>query len=174
MSTRKAQLHARGVAAPKGRASGAPSQAAHGAGPTSSKVVRLRGQRATLGAGAHFAKLRRKLAEGRFEAELFDGTRHAIGVSPEVDLGFADQCLAEQEVVLVGVVGADVVLFGALRTKAAARDEVVVEAARKVTLRAGKSKLELGADGKIKLSGNDVTVDAPREVRIASAHLEIP
>lgn len=143
-----------------------------------SKVVRLRsaaeGAAAVLGAGAHFAKLFKKLGEARYEAQVMGGERIEVGVAPEVDLELADRCLAEQEIVLVGVLGAEVVLFGALRTKEKKAEEVVVEAPRRLVLRAGKAKLELSAEGKVKLSGNEVTVDAPREVRIASAHLEIP
>jgi hypothetical protein len=143
----------------------------------SSPVVRLRARTAgapALGPGAHFAKLWKRLAEGRYEAQLVGGERLEIGVAPEVDLELADRCLAEQEMVLVGVLGAEVVLFGALRTKERKPEEVIVEAPRKLVLRAGKARLELSADGKVKLSGNEVTVDAPREVRLASAHVEIP
>jgi hypothetical protein len=127
-----------------------------------------------LGPGAHFAKLFKKLGEGRYEAHVIGGDRYEVGVAPEVDVELADRCLAEQEIVLVGALGGEVVLFGALRTKERKAEVVVVEAPRKLVLRAGKSKLELSADGKVKLSGNDVTVDAPREVRLASAHVEIP
>lgn len=140
------------------------------------EVVLLRDpQRAALlGPGAHFAKLHRKVAEGRYEAHLFGGERMEIGVAPDVDLELADRCLAEQDVVLVGTLGADVVLFGALRTKERKADEVILEAPRKLVLRAGKSKLELRADGKVRLTGDAVTVDAPAEIRLASAHVEIP
>jgi len=144
---------------------------------SSSRVVQLRGRTAgapALGPGAHFAKLWKRLAEGRYEADLVGGERLEIGVAPEVDLELADRCLAEQEMVLVGVLGAEVVLFGALRTKERKPEEVVIEAPRKLVLRAGKARLELSADGRVKLSGNEVTVDAPREVRLASAHVEIP
>jgi hypothetical protein len=129
---------------------------------------------AALGPGAHFAKLFKKLAEGRYEAHLMAGERVEIGVAPEVDLALADRCLAEQEIVLVGALGDEAVLFGALRTKEQKPEVVVVEAERRLVLRAGKAKLELSADGKVKLSGNDVTIDAPREVRIVSAHVEVP
>lgn len=147
--------------------------------PTRTKVVRLRAEAEAppapgLGRGAHFAKLFKKLGEGRYEAHLIGGERLPVSVSPDVDLELADRCLAEQEIVLVGAIGADVVLFGALRTKERKPEEVVVEAPRRLVLRAGKAKLELSADGKVKLSGNEVTVDAPREVRLASAHVEIP
>ncbi|WP_437621380.1 hypothetical protein [Sorangium sp. So ce1151] len=142
------------------------------------EVVRLRrpeqAPAVALGPGAHFAKLFKRLGEGRYEAHVVGGERVEVGVAPEVDLELADRCLAEQEIVLVGVLGKEVVVFGALRTKERKAEEVVVEAPRKLVLRAGKSKLELSADGKVKLSGNDVTVDAPREVRIASARVEIP
>lgn len=142
-----------------------------------SKVVRLRDAAArapALGPGAHFAKLYKKVSDGRYEAHLMAGERLEIGVAPEVDLELADRCLAEQEIVLVGLLGGEAVLFGALRTKEKKPEVVVVEAPRKLVLRAGKSRLELSADGKVKLSGSDVTVDAPREVRLASAHVEIP
>ena len=143
-----------------------------------SRVVRLTREEeapvSALGPGAHFAKLFKKLAEGRYEAHLMGGERREIGVAPEVDLALADRCLAEQEIVLVGTMGGDVVLFGALRTKEQKDDEVVVEAKRRLVLRAGKAKLELSADGKVRLSGNAVTLDAPHEVRIVSAHVEIP
>jgi hypothetical protein len=129
---------------------------------------------AALGPGAHFAKLFKKLGEGRYEAHVIGGARVEVGVAPEVDLELADRCLAEQEIVLVGVLGEEAVLFGALRTKERKAEVVVVEAPRKLVLRAGKSKLELSADGKVKLSGSDVTVDAPREVRLASARVEVP
>jgi hypothetical protein len=140
-------------------------------------VVRLRAaaiDASALGPGAHFAKLFRKVGEARYEAHLFDGRRVEVGVLPEVDLALADRCLAEQDVVLVGALGAEAVLFGALVTKERKPEDVVLEAPRRLTLRAGKSKLELSSDGKVKLSGNDLTIDAPREVRIASAHVEIP
>jgi hypothetical protein len=110
---------------------------------------------AALGSGAHFAKLFRKLAEGRYEAHMMGGERM-------------------EEIVLVGAMGAEVVLFGALRTREQQPEEVVVEAERRLVLRAGKAKLELSADGKVRLSGNTVTVDAPHEVRIVSAHVEVP
>jgi hypothetical protein len=142
-----------------------------------SAVVRLRDRTANapaLAAGAHFAKLFKKLGEGRYEAHLIGGERFEIGVAPEVDLELADRCLADQSIVLVGAMGSDVLLFGALVTKERKPEEVVVEAPRKLVLRAGKSKLELTADGKMKLSGNELTIDAPREVRLASAHVEIP
>ncbi len=144
------------------------------------RVVRLTregekpGSGATLGSGAHFAKLFKKLAEGRYEAHLMGGERIEVGVAPEVDLALADRCLAEQEIVLVGALGDAVVLFGALRTKERKPEVVVVEAERRLVLRAGKAKLELSADGKVRLSGNAVTVDAPHEVRIVSTHMEIP
>jgi len=41
-------------------------------------------------------------------------------------------------------------------------------------LRAGRAKVVLTSEGKIKLLGSEVTIDAPREVRIASARVEIP
>lgn len=143
-----------------------------------SRVVRLarEGEKpgAALGSGAHFAKLFKKLAEGRYEAHLISGDRVEIRVAPEVDLALADRCLAEQEIVLVGAMGDDVVLFGALRTKEQKPEDVVVEASRRLVLRAGKARLELSADGKVKLSGNAVTIDAPHEVRIVSARVEVP
>lgn len=147
--------------------------------PSRTKVVRLRRDAdappaPALGTGAHFAKLFKKLGEGRYEAHLFGGERIEVGVAPEVDHELADRCVAEQEIVLVGALGADVVLFGALRTKERKPEDMVIEAPRRLVLRAGKAKLELSADGKVKLSGNDVTVDAPREVRLASARVEIP
>ena len=75
---------------------------------------------------------------------------------------------------LIGALGETVVLFGALRTKERRPDVVVVEAEQRLVLRAGKAKLELSADGKVKLSGNAVTIDAPHEVRIVSARVEVP
>ena len=45
--------------------------------------------RTELGAGAHFAKLFRKIEQGRYEASLFDGRRIEVGVAPEVDLALA-------------------------------------------------------------------------------------
>lgn len=129
---------------------------------------------ALLGPGAHFAKLFKKLGEGRYEAHVIGGERFEVGLVPEVDVELADRCLAEQDIVLVGALGGEVVLFGALRTKERKTEEVVVEAPRRLVLRAGKSKLVLSADGKVKLVGDDVTVDAPREVRLASARVEIP
>jgi hypothetical protein len=129
---------------------------------------------AALGRGAHFAKLVQKQGEGRYEAQLMSGERLALRLAPEVDMALADRCLAEQSVVLVGALGDEVLLFGALRTRERSEDEVVVEAPRRLVLRSGKAKLVLSADGKVKLSGNEVTVDAPREVRIASAKVEIP
>lgn len=129
---------------------------------------------AHLGRGAHFAKLYRKLSDGRYEAHTFDGEPFEVGVAPNVDLALAERCLAEQDIVLIGAVGDEVLLFGALRTREKSADEVIVEAPRKLVLRAGRSKIELSAEGKVKLSGQEITVDAPREVRIASAHVEIP
>ncbi|WP_437978333.1 hypothetical protein WMF11_17955 [Sorangium sp. So ce295] len=149
--------------------------AARKAGP--GKVVKL-GRRAEAAAplspGAHFAKLLRKLAEGRYEASLFGGEPREVGVLPEVDLELADRCLAEQGIVLVGMVGDDAVIFGALQTRERRAEEIVLEAPRRLVLKAGKSKLELLAEGRVKLSADAVTVDAPREVRLASAHVEIP
>ena len=116
-----------------------------------SRVVRLREAEtpaAALGRGAHFAKLFKKLGEGRYEAHLMGGERFEVGVAPEVDLELTDRCLSEQEIVLVGAMGEDVVVFGALRTKEKKADEVVVEAPRRVVLRAGKSQITLSADGK--------------------------
>ncbi|WP_437986680.1 hypothetical protein [Sorangium sp. So ce117] len=127
-----------------------------------------------LGGGAHFAKLLRKLAEGRYEASLFGSEPIEVGVLPDVDLELADRCLAEQSIVLVGMAGGGAVIFGALQTRERRTEEVVVEAPRRLVLRAGKSRLELSADGRVKLSADAVTVDAPREVRLASAHVEIP
>ncbi|WP_437491988.1 hypothetical protein [Sorangium sp. So ce1014] len=141
------------------------------------KVVNLGHRTETappLGGGAHFAKLLRKLAEGRYEASLFGGEPIEVGVLPDVDLELADRCLAEQGIVLVGMAGGDAVIFGALQTRERTAEEVVVEAPRRLVLRAGKSRLELSADGRVKLSADAVTVDAPREVRLASAHVEIP
>ena len=143
-----------------------------------SRVVRLASEgekpALALGSGAHFAKLFKKLGEGRYEAHLMGGDRLEIGVAPEVDLALADRCLAEQEIVLVGAMGETAVLFGALRTKEHRPEVIVVEADSRLILRAGKAKLELSADGKVKLSGNTVTVDAPHEVRIVSARVEVP
>ena len=143
-----------------------------------SRVVRVAGAeepvKAAIGPGAHFAKLFQKLASGRYEADLMAGGRVEVGIAPEVDEELADECLAGQEIVLVGLLGTEVVVFGALRTKAKPSEVVVVEAPKKLVLRAGKAKLELSADGKVRVSGNEMTIDAPREVRIASAHVEIP
>lgn len=145
---------------------------------STSNLVRLRKTPNTpamqLGRGAHFAKLYRKVGEGQYEARTFDGEPFEVRVAPDVDLALAERCLAEQDIVLIGAVGDEVLLFGALRTREKSADEVIVEAPRKLVLRAGKSKIELSAEGKVKLSGQEMTVDAPREVRIASAHVEIP
>lgn len=146
--------------------------------PPRSNVVKLhpRGPSpaASLGTGAHFAKLWKKLGDGRYEAHLMTGQRFEIALAPEVDPELADLCLAEQEIVLVGARGDEVVLYGALRTKARKPEDAVIEAPRRLVLRSGKAKLELNADGKVKLTGNDLTVDAPRVVRLASARVEIP
>lgn len=144
------------------------------ADPTSNVVQLQISPAAALGKGAHFAKLHRKLADGRFEAHTFVGERFEVLVAPNVDLALAERCLAEQDVVLIGAMGNEVLLFGALLTREKNTEEVIVEAARKLVLRAGKSKIELSAEGKLKVSGQEMTVDAPREVRIASAHVEIP
>ncbi|MFO0551168.1 MAG: hypothetical protein U0271_22445 [Polyangiaceae bacterium] len=143
---------------------------------SSRKVVRIdRGaSAAALGPGAHFAKLFKRLRDGQYEAHLMSGERLVCGVAPEVDLELADQCLAEQEIVLLGLSNGEPVVFGALRTKARTSEELVLEAPRRIVLKSGKSKLELSADGKVRLTGGDVTVDAPREVRLASARVEIP
>jgi hypothetical protein len=141
-----------------------------------SQVVRLRGgaPEAALGPGAHFARLVRKAAEGCYEATLMTGEPVDVGLAPGVDAALADQCLLAGELVLVGSVGEGVVIFGALRTKASSSEEVSIEAPKTLVLRAGRAKLTLSADGKVKLSGSDVTIDAPREVRLTSARVEIP
>lgn len=151
--------------------------------PDSGRVMRLRVSvsAAELGPGAHFAKLSKKLEDGRFEAHLLTGEMFEASLSPEVDVALADQCMRDQANVLVGRMGGgrgdEIVMFGALQTKveeAHKPDEVRIEASRRIVLSAGKSRIELGADGKMKLVGNDVTLDAPREIRLASAHVEIP
>jgi hypothetical protein len=151
------------------------SEAARSKAPaTRGKVVRLRQAEVCLAPGAHFAKLVARIADGRYRALVSGRNYLEVGVAPEVDLELANACLAESEVVLVGAVGADVLVFGALRTKSRRPEDLVVDAQRTLVLRAGKARLELSANGKVKLSGTSVTVDAPREVRIASAHVEIP
>lgn len=147
-----------------------------GEGREAGKVVKLerRAPAAPLGGGAHFAKLLRKFAEGRYEALVFGGAPREVGVMPEVDPELVDRCLAEQGVVLVGMLADEAVIFGALQTKERKTEEVVVEASRRLVLKAGKSKLELYADGRAKLSSDALTLDAPREVRVVSAHMEIP
>lgn len=161
----------KGAVQPEGRPAGR-----RGEGREAGKVVKLerRAQAAPLGGGAHFAKLTRKIAEGRYEALVFGAALREVGVMPEVDLELVDRCLAERGVVLVGMFEDEAVVFGALQTKERKTEEVVVEASRRLVLRAGKSKLELHADGKAKLSADAVTLDAPREVRVVSAHMEIP
>ena len=153
------------------------TRAAANKGP-SSQVVALRdpagASQTALASGAHFAKLARRLGEGHYQATLMTGQRVDVRPAPEVDGELADQCVADADVVLIGMVGDDVLVFGALRTKARKAEELVLEAPKKLVLRAGKAKLVLSADGKIKLSGSDVTIDAPREVRLASARVEIP
>lgn len=129
---------------------------------------------AALGPGAHFAKLFARLAEGRYEARLMTGESVPCTVAPEVDLAFADRCLARQDVVLLGMLDGEPALFGALRTKDETAEEFEIAAPRRVVLKSGKSKLELRADGRIKIIGDEVTIDAPREVRLASARVEIP
>lgn len=159
---------------PSRPASGAASTAA--AAPVRARVTAISARRAEgpLGPGAHFAKLFRKLADDRFEATLFDGARIEVRVAPEVDLALADRCLAEDAVVLIGAVGREALLFGALRTRDQTAEEVVIEAPKKLVLRSGKSRIELRADGRVKLTADQVTVDAPREVRLASSRVEIP
>jgi hypothetical protein len=127
-----------------------------------------------LGDGAHFAKLVKRVAEGRYEASFFGGEPREVGVAPDVDIELADRCLAEQAIVLVGMLNNEPVIFGALQTRERKTEEVVIEAPRRLVLKVGKAKLVLSADGSVKLSGDAVTVDAPREVRLASAHVEIP
>ncbi len=143
-----------------------------------SKVVALRAgdgaAQPDLAPGAHFARLEARLEEGRYQAKLMTGERLSVGLAPEVDAELADQCLSETTVVLVGLLGTEAVVFGALRTKASKAEELLLEAPKRLVLRAGKAKLVLTADGKVKLSGSDVTIDAPREVRLASARVEIP
>jgi hypothetical protein len=99
-----------------------------------------------------------------------------VRLAPEVDHGpSADRCLAEQSIVLVGALGDEVLLFGALRTRERSGGRGWWSKPRSGwSCAAAKAKLVLSADGKVKLSGNEVTVDAPREVRIASAKVEIP
>lgn len=142
----------------------------------SSQVVALRRQASgvALGRGAHFARLERSLGGGRYEAALVTGERVEVGLAPGVDAALAAQCVVSGELVLVGAFGEGVVCFGALRTKVESAAEVSIEAAEKLVLRAGRAKLTLSADGKVKLSGSDVTLDAPREVRLTSARVEIP
>lgn len=145
----------------------------------SARVVRMRASVSAgeLGPGAHFAKLSKKLEDNRFEAHLLTGEVFEASLSPEVDVALADQCMRDQANVLVGRAGSEIVMFGALQTKvqdAPRPEEVRIEASRRIVLSAGKSRIELGADGKMKLVGNDVTLDAPREIRLASAHVEIP
>lgn len=141
-----------------------------------SQVVALRAQApaVALGPGAHFARLVRRAAESRYDATLMTGESVDVGLAPGVDAALADQCVLAGELVLVGSVGGDVVIFGALRTKAEGAEEVSIEAPKKLVLRAGRAKLTLSADGKVKLSGSDVTIDAPREVRLTSARVEVP
>lgn len=129
---------------------------------------------APLGPGAHFARLGRKLDAERFEATVLGRANLVVRLAPEVDEALADACLAGGDVVLVGEVDGEILMYGALRTKAARLEEVVVDAPKKLVLRAGKSKLELRADGRVRLSADHVTVDAPHEVRLASARVEIP
>lgn len=141
-----------------------------------SQVVALRHQapEVALGPGAHFARLVRRVAEGCYEATLVTGERVDAGLAPGVEAALVDQCLRGEEMVLVGAFGDGVAIFGALRTRAESAAEVSIEAAERLVLRAGRAKLTLSADGKVKLSGSDVTVDAPREVRLASARVEVP
>lgn len=142
--------------------------------PESGRSAKRQSPAEALGRGAHFARLSRKIGEARYEAQVIGGDRVEVAVAPEVDLALADRCLADQDIVLVGALGEEVVLFGALRTRERTPEEVVIEAPRRLVLRAGKSRLVLTAEGRIKLSADDVTVDAPREVRLASAKVEIP
>lgn len=144
------------------------------AAPVSSRSAKARAPAESLGRGAHFARLTRKIGDARFEAQLVGGDRLEVSIAPEVDLALADRCLSDQSTILVGAIGEEVVMFGALRTREPTPEEVVIEAPRRLVLRAGKSRLVLTAEGKIKLTGDDVTVDAPREVRLASAKVEIP
>ncbi len=144
------------------------------AAPVSSRTAKAPTPAESLGPGAHFARLTRKIADARFEAQLVGGDRLEVSVAPEVDLTLADRCLSDQSTILVGALGEEVVMFGALRTREPTPEEVVIEAPRRLVLRAGKSRLVLTAEGKIKLTGDDVTVDSPREIRLASAKVEIP
>ena len=140
----------------------------------SAKVARIAPSAPPLGGGAHFAKLSRLIEDDRYEAVLLDGRRVAVRISPDVDVALADRCLADQEMVLVGMVGEEVLMFGALRTREIQPAHVVVDAAQSLMLRSGKSRLELRADGRVRITGDQLTIDAPREVRIASAHVELP
>jgi uncharacterized protein (DUF2345 family) len=144
------------------------------------KLVRLRARAPlspgalALGPGAHFAKLSKKLGDGRYEAHLATGEAFIAGVSPDVDLELADRCMRDQASVLVGQLGAEIVVFGALQTRVEKDAEVVIAAPERLVLQAGKARIELTADGKMRLVGTDVTLDAPREIRLATAHVEIP
>jgi hypothetical protein len=146
----------------------------HPAPPKSARAPKTPSPKEALGRGAHFARLSRKLSDTRYEAILLDGERIEVGIAPEVDAALCDRCLSEQGILLIGALGEDAVIFGALRTRESVEEEVVIEAPRRLVLRAGKARLVLTREGRIKLSGDDVTIDAPREVRLASAKVEIP
>jgi len=129
-----------------------------------------------------------ELASGdSYKVRLLDGTLLDASLAPGVGAALAEECLRDRRTVLLSCVSSGTgVILGALQTapSAATRDvddnvalsaaEASVEAENVVTLRAGDTALQLHADGRVRLVGQQLTMDIAALIKLLSAKVELP
>ncbi|MDC3955575.1 hypothetical protein [Polyangium jinanense] len=128
-----------------------------------------------LGPGAHIGEVEAREGGG-YRVRLACGREVTVTVGPGVEEALVEEAMRERRPVIVadGVEGA--CIFGALQTRAARapQPELVLEAEKRLVLRVGRARVELLADGTVRISGQAATLDMPRAIRLLSALTEIP
>lgn len=124
-------------------------------------------------------------AETAFRVRLVGGRLVSAKLAPDVDEGFAEECLRDKRTVLVVMEEGGAVIAGALQTsKAVSRDahdavriegsRVRIEADEGIDIAVGKSSLRLDKSGAVKIVGQKMTMDVATVLRVLSALVELP
>ena len=125
-----------------------------------------------------------RVIEGVCRVELVSGGAVSARIGPGVSPALVEECLRERRTVLVTQGRDGPVMLGTVQTAPSIEKsaehvrvegrEVELVASDKLSLRVGRSALELDEDGVLRLAGKRLTIDVAALVRVLSAKVELP
>lgn len=123
--------------------------------------------------------------DGGFNVRLTSGERVHAALEGPCSSALVRECMRAGRPVIAVATGDGYAILGAIQTESAAASakdqalaftapEIRLDAARSVKIRAGRSAIELTADGKLRIVGERLTLDLAALVRFLSAKVELP